>query len=468
VLTVGEVGGEECTGSCGKAFNIGFESWVLHVPPILFLDPFDVQFVNTQRAFTEVDDDWTSGGINSWTYFFDEKNWALFTEVEGEVPPEISVLPESLTPTTRLSQNATDDEIAVTNSGGGTLDYVITVETDTQETGTTWLSVSPSSGSAEGDESDPITVSYTNSSLPAGAYHATITVTDSNDLADPQMVAVTLLVTTQPFIALSETMFMPEAATGTDALPDSFTVVNSSGLLLFYDVSVDVDWMSVDPASGLSVSQGEPDTIDVFYDTSSLTAGKYEGAITVTAPLALNNPQIIRVLLTVSSTELSITEVRPTAKVLSIFRLDVTSDGSYVAGSPLSLPQSGISGNTVSHDGGAFFFESPGYVTTFRDWTFEAVRSTCAAGSDPCPVDTSTIDRPWELRNVDLTTGTAVMVFTQNGVEEFNLLADENIFEVEETFAHVNFVPEPSAAALATAALATLGLIRLAARRRRR
>jgi hypothetical protein len=41
-------------------------------------------------------------------------------------------------------------------------------------------------------------------------------------------------------------------------------------------------------------------------------------------------------------------------------------------------------------------------------------------------------------------------------------------FQVEETFADVQFIPEPSAAALASAALTALGLIRLTSRRRRR
>jgi len=394
-----------------------------------------------------------------------ERTWARFTPAAPADTPEISLMPEALTPAALLSEDATADEILVENSGEGTLDYSIAVETDLEETALTWLSVSQSSGSLSGGESDPITVSYSTSSLAASVYHATITVTDSNDLADPQMVVVTLLVTTQSTISLSETMFLPESAPGTDPLPDSFTVLNSGGLLLFYDVSVDVDWMSVNPESGLSVS-GTPDTIDVLYDTSSLSLGAHEGTIEVTAPNAVNNPQRIVVMLTIAPAELSVTEVRPTAKVLAIPGLEITTDGTYVVGFPLSLPKSEVAGSTVSHDGGAFFFESPTHATTFRDWTFEEVRSTCAAVTDPCPVDTTVVDSPWELRNVDLTAGTA-MVFTQSGMSELNNLADEDIFQVEETFAHVNFIPEPSAAALGTAAITALGLIRLASRRRR-
>jgi hypothetical protein len=41
-------------------------------------------------------------------------------------------------------------------------------------------------------------------------------------------------------------------------------------------------------------------------------------------------------------------------------------------------------------------------------------------------------------------------------------------FQAEDSFANTTFIPEPSAAALATAALTTLGLMRLASRRRRR
>ena len=82
-LSVGEVGSvcPDLGDDCGLTFIVGYESFVLHFPEILFLSAFDVDFVNTQRGFTEAADDWITGGINTWTYNFDERNWAVFTEV---------------------------------------------------------------------------------------------------------------------------------------------------------------------------------------------------------------------------------------------------------------------------------------------------------------------------------------------------------------------------------------------------
>ena len=105
---------------------------------------------------------------------------------------------------------------------------------------------------------------------------------------------------------------------------------------------------------------------------------------------------------------------------------------------------------------------------TYGDWTFE-IRSTCAANNDPCLVTTDNgAEAPWALRDVDHSAGTARMVFTDTGAQAFNDLNGPSIFQTEETFADVEFIPEPSTAALSGAALAALGLVRLASRRRRR
>ena len=74
------------------------------------------------------------------------------------------------------------------------------------------------------------------------------------------------------------------------------------------------------------------------------------------------------------------------------------------------------------------------------------------------------------MRNVDLVARTADMVFTDTGAQAFNELNGESIFQAEEIFANVTFIPESSAAALPTAVVTALALIRirLASRRRRR
>jgi len=389
--------------------------------------------------------------------------WAKFTETGGPPPtlPEISLMPTALSPAVLEGENAADQQVSIANSGGGTLDYTIAADQ-------TWLSLSSSSGMVVPGPPDMVTVSYATSALSQDVYQATITVSDPRATNDPQTVEVTLLVTELPAIALSETMLMPQATLGTDPLPDSFTVTNSGGLLLFYDVSVDVPWMSVNPVSGRS--DREADSIDVVYDNSQLSEGVVNGTITVTDPNAANNPQTIDVVMTVTSASgLGTTSASQTQKVNSIPGINFDPDGSYTKmGFPLDLPQSGISGNRVFHQGGSFRFSSPQTVSTptYGDWTFE-LRSTCAANGDPCLVST-TGGAPWAMRNVDLAARTADMVFTDTGAQAFNDLNGTDIFQAEETFANVTFIPEPSAAALSTVAVTALGLIRLASRRRRR
>ena len=152
---------------------------------------------------------------------------------------------------------------------------------------------------------------------------------------------------------------------------------------------------------------------------------------------------------------------------------DLTFDpaGTYTKpGFDLFLPKSGITGNSLSHNGGSHTFTTLQSTVTYGNWTFE-IRSTCAANGDPCLVQTNS-GAPWALRNVDPAAGTAVMVFTASGAQEFNDLAGGDPafhFQEEDDFGTAKFIiPEPSAVALSTAALTALGLIRLASRRRRR
>jgi hypothetical protein len=345
----------------------------------------------------------------------DVVTWALFTPVGTADEPEISLTPTSLAPATLLGEDAGDQQFTVTNSGSGTLEYTVA---DDQ----TWLSVSPPGGTSDG-EMNTITVSYTTAGLDGGVHTATITVRDPNALNDPQTVDVTLFVTEEPAIGLSPTVLMPEAALGNDALSDTFTVQNAGGFFLFYDVTVDAAWLSVDPEGGVSLVA--PDTITVSYATSGLGEGVHQGTITVSDPGAVNNPQAIAVVLTVTSAgSLGTTEVRQTKKVNTIPGLDSALSGTYdKPGFPLLLPQSGITGSTLFHDGGSFSFSSTQTMTayTYGDWAFE-IRSTCAANGDACLVQTDN-GTPWALRDVDVTAGTARMVFTDEGRDAFNDLA---------------------------------------------
>lgn len=109
--------------------------------------------------------------------------------------PTINRSPATLSPSVSEGGNASSDSFTVANSGSGTLSYSITDNAG-------WLSINPSSGTSNG-EADTITVSYSTASLSAGTYNATITVSDAAATNSPQMIAVTLSVTSEPFVLLN-------------------------------------------------------------------------------------------------------------------------------------------------------------------------------------------------------------------------------------------------------------------------
>lgn len=107
----------------------------------------------------------------------------------GEVtigPPVIALSPGSITRNATIEKTLSPDSFTVTNTGGGTLAYIITDDAG-------WLSVSPAAGDSTG-EPDTINVNYILAGLPVGVHHATITVSDPNASNSPQTVAVSITV----------------------------------------------------------------------------------------------------------------------------------------------------------------------------------------------------------------------------------------------------------------------------------
>jgi hypothetical protein len=104
---------------------------------------------------------------------------------------------------------------------------------------------------------------------------------------------------TVPTISRSPATLTPSVREGLNASPQSFTVANSGSGTLNYTISDNVDWLSVNPASGSATV--ETDTIAVNYTTSGLAAGVHTGTITISDPAATNNPQTITVTLTVTA-----------------------------------------------------------------------------------------------------------------------------------------------------------------------
>jgi GH25 family lysozyme M1 (1,4-beta-N-acetylmuramidase) len=101
----------------------------------------------------------------------------------------------------------------------------------------------------------------------------------------------------RPTISRSPAALSPSAIAGLDAQSQNFVVANGGAGTLSYDITSDVTWLAVAPASGTST--GETDTITVTYQTATMEIGTYTGTITIADLGATNSPQVIDVILTV-------------------------------------------------------------------------------------------------------------------------------------------------------------------------
>jgi hypothetical protein len=106
---------------------------------------------------------------------------------------------------------------------------------------------------------------------------------------------------TPPTIDRNPASFTRNVALGENLPDDTFTIANSGGSLLGYNISDNVSWLSVSPATGTCSS--ETDDIDIVYDVAGLPLGPYAATITITATTATNTPQTIAVNLTVGPPE---------------------------------------------------------------------------------------------------------------------------------------------------------------------
>ncbi len=109
-----------------------------------------------------------------------------------------------------------------------------------------------------------------------------------------------------PTINRSPSTLAPSCTVGSNASSQTFTVANSGGGTLSYTISDNVSWLACSPTSGTST--GEADTITVTYSTSGLSAGTYNGTITISDPNATNNPQTIAVTLTVNPSKTTVAQ----------------------------------------------------------------------------------------------------------------------------------------------------------------
>jgi uncharacterized protein (TIGR03437 family) len=204
----------------------------------------------------------------------------------------------------------------------------VTAAASTSTGGGTWLQVARSSDTTPAF----LTVSANPANLSVGTYSGAITV-NSSALPAGQVIPVTLKVTAaSSAVVAPASLSFTQMAGGLAPAPQSVSITATGPALSFSSTTSTTDlgqWLSVTPVSGTT-----PNSITVSANGTGLSAGVYNGSVTLTLPGAGNSPFLIPVTLTVTAAQSVV--VNPTSLTFSyrsgstsplVQQLNVTSTG---------------------------------------------------------------------------------------------------------------------------------------------
>jgi predicted secreted protein len=206
-------------------------------------------------------------------------------------PPtlEISFSPESLSFTAgEGGSTPANQTLEIWNSGGGTRDWSLSDDA-------AWLSENPTGGSST-SEHDTVAVSVDIAGMSAGDYSANITITSPGASNSPQVVPVSLHISS----AAPEISFSPESLSftaGEGGSNKTLEIWNSGIDTLNWTLTDNAAWLSENATSGSSTGADDKTLVTVSVNTAGMSAGDYSANITITAPGASNTPQTVSVSL---------------------------------------------------------------------------------------------------------------------------------------------------------------------------
>jgi outer membrane protein assembly factor BamB len=208
--------------------------------------------------------------------------------VNAAPQPILSVTPASLAFSYTIGgTNPAPATLNVANTGTGTLSF-------TASSNATWLSVSPTSGSAPRNEQVTVAVA----GLAAGTYSGQVTVTSSGAQGSPTVIPVTLTVTAaapQPILSVTpSSVSFSYTLGGANPPPATLNVANTGTGTLSFTASSNASWLSLSPTSGSA-----PQSVQVTASVSGLAVGTYNAQATITASGSQGSPMTIPVTLTV-------------------------------------------------------------------------------------------------------------------------------------------------------------------------
>ena len=263
--------------------------------------------------------------------------------------PSLTLAPSSLNFSYAIGGSTPGAQTISVNSSGTALNYTVAVS------GGTWLSAS-GGGTTPGN----ISVSVNPSTVPAGTYNGTVTITAAGASNSPLTVPIVLTITStsNPSLQISPTSIdFSYTIGGSNPNAQSINVASSGSALNFTATAPGGGWLS---ASGSGTTPGK---FSAAVNPAGLSAGTYNGTITITSAGASNSPQTVPVVLTVGTSNTGSLAVHPMRLVFFSQSGDPAAQVLTVnssSGSPLSFTAEAFGGSwvAVTPSGG----NTPGHV----------------------------------------------------------------------------------------------------------
>jgi uncharacterized protein (TIGR03437 family) len=266
---------------------------------------------------------------------------------------KVAVSPASLTfNSTAGGPNPPSQNLSVTSTGPSNISYTAAVTS-----GSSWLSVSPGSGTTN---VTALSVSVNNSSLTAGSYNGTISITPAG-ATTPIPVPVSVTVAQAPSMIPNPTSLTFTSNAG--AVPVAQTLnLTSSGAAISYNVSANTasggNWLTVSPGSGAT-----PGSVQVSINSgvlAGLATGTYTGNVVFTATTgASNSPLSVPVTLNVTAA------LTPSPSSLTFnYVINGTAPGPQAVGVTSNGGPISYSAAASTSSGGNWLSVSPGSATT--------------------------------------------------------------------------------------------------------
>lgn len=285
-----------------------------------------------------------------------------FTLTQAEAPaPKLSLETASLAFTLAQGGGTASAQLAVSNAGGGTIEFAASAA------GGSWLTVTPVAGRAAAGEPAMLTVTVDAGRLDRGVYTGAITIQGGGQkLTAP--VTLTVAGGARILVSQSGLAFTAVAGGGTPA-PQGVGVLNTGDGGLTWTATASTlsgtGWLVLDAASG-KVDRPYLDVslINVRVDARSLAPGEYYGRIDV-AGAADNSPQTVTVILTVLPEGSNPgPEVWPSGLIFTGTRASGAASQDILVANRLAAPVTYNSGR-VTMDGGTWLSSYPASATVY-------------------------------------------------------------------------------------------------------